>query len=75
MAVNIQRARDHGLPDYNTARRYFGLEPLESLDPKEYQDKTGTFVNRNVIVLATVFLIMLVIEKIIMFNNFFVNRS
>ncbi len=27
MAVNMQRARDHGLPDYNTARVAYGLEP------------------------------------------------
>lgn len=30
MALNIQRARDHGLPDFNTAREAYGLEPIRS---------------------------------------------
>ena len=31
-AINIQRGRDQGLPDYNTLRESFGLERLESFD-------------------------------------------
>ena len=27
MAVNIQRARDHGIPDFNTVRLHYGLPP------------------------------------------------
>jgi dual oxidase len=40
MAVNIQRGRDHGTPDYNTAREAFGLPRIESVS--DYLTKTGT---------------------------------
>ncbi|XP_065166773.1 dual oxidase 2-like [Atheta coriaria] len=32
MAINVQRGRDHGLPDFNTARRAYGLKPYTSFD-------------------------------------------
>ena len=32
MAINIQRGRDHGVPDYNSARKSLGLEPIKSFD-------------------------------------------
>jgi dual oxidase len=32
MAINIQRGRDHGLPDYNTARQAFGLKRKENMN-------------------------------------------
>ena len=36
MAINMQRARDHGLPDFNSARLAYGLPPVvgfEDLNP------------------------------------------
>lgn len=31
-SLNIQRGRDHGLPDYNTARAAYGLQPVQSFE-------------------------------------------
>lgn len=46
MAVNIQRARDHGLPDYNTVRQYYNLpkrEKWEDINPELYARDPGIF--------------------------------
>ena len=32
MAINMQRARDHGLPDFNSARMAYGLPPLRNFE-------------------------------------------
>ena len=32
VALNIQRAREHGIPDYNTMRGYCGLGKAETFD-------------------------------------------
>jgi len=31
MALNIQRGRDHGVPDYNSARRAYGLAEVHNV--------------------------------------------
>ncbi|XP_015596349.1 dual oxidase [Cephus cinctus] len=36
MALNVQRARDHGVPDYNTARRAYGLAPVTKFSDFNY---------------------------------------
>ncbi|XP_043197071.1 dual oxidase 2-like [Amphibalanus amphitrite] len=46
MAVNIQRGRDHGLPDYLTARHEFGLPPV---DFDNFTTITGSEVDQEVI--------------------------
>lgn len=45
MAINLQRGRDHGLPDYNSARRAYGLPAItsfEQLNPYYGVDTTNT---------------------------------
>ncbi|MCA9283545.1 MAG: hypothetical protein KDA30_16100, partial [Phycisphaerales bacterium] len=32
LALNLQRGRDHGIPDYNTLRQDYGLAPVVSFD-------------------------------------------
>ena len=45
MAQNLQRARDHGLPDFNSARMAYGLPPkvsFEDLNPQYGMDPATT---------------------------------
>lgn len=39
MAINVQRGRDHGLPDFNTAREAYGLDRITSFDHFKYVTK------------------------------------
>jgi len=47
MAVNIQRGRDHGTPDYNTARVAFGLPPIKSVN--DYLKMTASATPREIV--------------------------
>ncbi|XP_076057532.1 dual oxidase 2-like [Oratosquilla oratoria] len=49
MAINLQRGRDHGLPDYNTARKFFKLKPLMSFAPSHFKRETGSLVPDDVL--------------------------
>ena len=41
MAINIQRGRDHGVPDYNTVRMYYGLPRKPNFDSIVDPDATA----------------------------------
>ena len=47
-AVNMQRARDHGLPDFNTARVAYGLDPLKSFEELNPLYNIDPIVTRNI---------------------------
>ena len=48
MAINMQRARDHGLPDFNTARRAYGLDALTSFEELNPLYGIDEIVTRNI---------------------------
>ncbi|XP_030832129.1 dual oxidase 1 isoform X2 [Strongylocentrotus purpuratus] len=53
MALNIQRGRDHGLPDYNTARVSLGMDRRETFESinnaSAHADGVETFIKSDVL--------------------------
>ena len=48
MAVNMQRARDHGLPDFNSARMAYGLRRLNSFEELNPLYGVDEIVTKNI---------------------------
>ena len=42
VAINIERARDHGIPDFNTIRKSLGFEKLSSFDDFLFSEKLAS---------------------------------
>lgn len=60
MAVNVQRGRDHGLPDYNTARRAYNL-PMR--DFSYFDGRYPNSVSRTMLFVAVQFLLNVQISE------------
>lgn len=46
VSLNIQRGRDHGLPDYNSARKLLGLQPATDFDDISSDPETADRLRR-----------------------------
>ncbi len=55
MAINMQRARDHGLPDYNTARNAYGLPQMSKFEEINPLYGIDDIVTENIENLRTVY--------------------
>eukprot|EP00118_Oscarella_pearsei_P006944 m.32550 g.32550 ORF g.32550 m.32550 type:complete len:1691 (+) comp31668_c0_seq3:179-5251(+) len=57
MAINIQRGRDHGLPDYRTARLQYGLSEIKNwsqINP-QFDDPDRSFMKEAIMNLSRVY--------------------
>lgn len=50
MALNIQRGRDHGVPDYNSARRAYGLPAVSDVNHFRHLDPQACYAMQDLLI-------------------------
>ena len=63
MAINIQRGRDHGIPDYNSVREAYGLERRKSFLEINPDFFTNDPRGREVMRILGIFTLVLTVER------------